>query len=342
MISQWDSLISQPVNWFKSIFEEDAPPPEVKKMAPLVEKTVQTASDEMAVKTAASRQPPSTLRVAFLDALLKPESTVSPLSKSHPSPKVSFERPVQLQKGVQLHMPKSALKPDNTVDLVIQFRGVVPQRFSEGGVNAMVITAETEGLSGAMMKQFGATSFVPNMMDVALQKAREKYGPDVKLGKLALGSFSAGYAPLQVALSDPAIRERTDAVVVLDGIHYGKAGKPTPAAHQPFVDFAKEAAAGNKLMVITHSEIKPTYSSSTDAADYIARQVGGQRVTDEKGLPDWTYDTRYKYQVAPSSRVTQGDFHVEGYSGGQAKNHVEQIDNLGNIWNRYLATRWEN
>lgn len=259
-----------------------------------------------------------------------------------PYPKVDFQPPVRLGDGVEMYVPENPVRPNGSVDVIIQFRGVAPQRFKEGGVNAVVITAETEGLSGAMMKKFGQKSFVSQTLDKAMAKIRQQYGPEVKSGRLALGSFSAGYAPLQVALSDPAIRARTDAVMVIDGIHFGSAGHPNPAAHQPFVDFAREASQNHKLMVISHSAIKPNYSSSTDAANYIAAQVGAQRQNSPTDLPDWTYPTRYGNVVAPSSHADKGNFHIEGYDGHVARSHVEQIDNLGNLWNRYLAPRWEN
>lgn len=261
--------------------------------------------------------------------------------------KITLNKAIGLQEGVNMYMPKNPVK-NGKVDLIIQFRGETPKGFSEGGVNAVIICAETQGLSGAMMEKFGKKDFVPKIIDKAMFKVKQQYGQDVKEGRLALGSFSAGYAPLQIALSNPQIKEKADAVIVLDGIHYGKYGHPDPSGHKPFVDFAKEAVSGNKLMVITHSSIQTNnasqnYSSSTNAADYIIQQVGGKRtqVNDQTGLNENIYPNRYKDFVTPASRADLNDFHVEGYNGGQAKNHVEQIDNVGNIWNKYLAPRWD-
>lgn len=270
-----------------------------------------------------------------------PSASSRATESAGPFPKISFQKPVQLREGVQMYMPQNPVKANGTVDLIIQFRGDVPQRYSEGGVNAVVVSAETAGLSAAMMEKFGQSSFVPQIMETVLAKLRKQYGPEVQLGNLALGSFSAGYAPLQVALSNPAVAARTDAVMVIDGIHYGSAGKPNPGAHAPFVDFAKQAAQGQKLMVISHSAIKPTYASATDAADYILKQAGAQRQSSSTPPASWQYTNRYGEKIAPSSRADQGHFHVEGYSGQVARSHVEQIDHLGNLWNSYLAPRWQ-
>ncbi|HEY9839391.1 MAG TPA: hypothetical protein V6D23_02965 [Candidatus Obscuribacterales bacterium] len=282
----------------------------------------------------------------------KDTASVTPVASSTPSlgfvdgagakqyPKVSFKPPVTLQSGVKMYAPQNPIRRDGTVDIIIQFRGVVPKAFEQGGVNAVVLTAETDGLSDEMMEKFGQKGFVPRMIETAMAKVRQQY-PEAKAGRLALGSFSAGYAPLQVALSNPDVRQRADTVVVLDGIHYGGPGKPSPAAHKPFVEFAQAAAAGDKLMLISHSSIKPTYSSSTDAANYIATQVGAERKPDSAGVPDWSYPSRYGTVISPSTRADKGDFHVEGHAGEVANSHMEQLDNLGNLWNRYLAPRWE-
>ncbi|MEZ0367676.1 MAG: hypothetical protein ACAI44_01180, partial [Candidatus Sericytochromatia bacterium] len=141
-----------------------------------------------------------------------------------PYPQVSFKPPVPLQSGVKMYAPQNPIRRDGTVDIIIQFRGVVPKAFEQGGVNAVVLTAETDGLSDEMMEKFGQKGFVPRMIETAMAKVRQQY-PDAKAGRLALGSFSAGYAPLQVALSNPEVRQRADSVVVLDGIHYGAPGK---------------------------------------------------------------------------------------------------------------------
>lgn len=282
------------------------------------------------------------LSLPFLDTpKIQAKQAPTAPAGSGPFPKISFQKPVQLREGVQMYMPQNPVKPDGTVDLIIQFRGDVPQRYGEGGVNAVVVSAETAGLSGAMMEKFGQSSFVPQIMESVLAKLRKQYGSQVQLGRLAMGSFSAGYAPLQVALSNPAVAARTDAVMVLDGIHYGGVGKPTPAAHAPFVDFAKAASQGQKLMVISHSAIKPTYSSSTDAADYILKQAGATRQNSSTAPAAWEYTNRYGEKIAPSTRADKGDFHVEGYAGNVARSHVEQIDHLGNLWNQYLAPRWQ-
>ena len=59
----------------------------------------------------------------------------------------------------------------------------------------------------------------------------------------------------------------------MDGLHasYIPENQPGPVDTQslgPFVDFAREAVAGRKRMLVTHSEIFPgTYAGTTETAD---------------------------------------------------------------------------
>jgi hypothetical protein len=158
---------------------------------------------------------------------------------------------------------------------------------------------------------------------------------------LAIGSFSAGYEPLHSHLKNSEVTSILSAVTVFDGIHYGKPGKPTPASMEPFVNFAKKAATNEALMVITHSSIKPSYCSSTDSANYIIEQSGATRrnvTADDKC--NYSFKNRYGGIIKPATRADLGGLHVEGYKGAEAKSHMEQIDNLGNVWNEYLARYW--
>jgi hypothetical protein len=253
-------------------------------------------------------------------------------------------QPLQVYKSANITIwPECTLfKPDSSpvmhdlVNVVIQLRGIVSQRFGESGVRGLILACDTSGLSEQMLRKFGTPQFLETSLNGLTRYIATTYGSNVKLGKLALGSFSAGYAPMQKHILHP----RVDSVVILDGIHYGPPKQPNPMEHKPFVDFAKLAVVKNgKMFMITHSEITPPYSSSTDAANYIMGQVG---VTRGSGSPDplYRYKTRYGTVIQPKTRGSLEGFHVEGYPGQTAQSHVEQIDHLGNLWNKYLAQRW--
>jgi hypothetical protein len=93
------------------------------------------------------------------------------------------------------------------------------------------------------------------------------------------------------------------------------------------------------MMIISHSSIIPPYSSSTDAANYILTQIGTKRVNSTSN-EYYVYKNRYNSIIQPKTRADLNNFHVEGYFGGESKNHIEQIDHLGNFYNYYIARRW--
>jgi hypothetical protein len=92
-------------------------------------------------------------------------------------------------------------------------------------------------------------------------------------------------------------------------------------------------------MIISHSSIKPPYSSSTDAANYIIKEIGAIRKNSSSN-PNYIYPNRYGRIIQSSTRSDLNNFHVEGYKGGEAKDHIEQIDHLGNLYNFYISKRF--
>ena len=76
---------------------------------------------------------------------------------------------------------------------------------------------------------------------------------------------------------------RVDRVLLIDGLHTGYAGGkpgtgPAQASEletenlQIFLQFARDAVAGRKQMIVTHSEIFPgTFASTTETTDWLLR-----------------------------------------------------------------------
>lgn len=244
---------------------------------------------------------------------------------------------ISISKKVKLFIPANAIN-NQQINLVIQFRGVVPERFEESGLNAVVVACNTGGYSASMLREFGGKSFVDDMISQVKQVFQEKFAQNVVINRLALGSFSAGYEPLAAHLSNPNLVERLDAVIIIDGIHYGKPGQPDPKSHQPFVNFAQLAGRSKKLMVVTHSAIEPPYASAKDAADYMLKQLQISR--HEPYQVKNSFNSRFNRTIKPNSVAQIGQFITEGYAGKTGRDHLEQLDNLSNIWLRYLVPRW--
>jgi hypothetical protein len=99
-----------------------------------------------------------------------------------------------------------------------------------------------------------------------------KFAPGVTPTRIATLGFSAscqGVASL-LASKDGG---RLDAAVAIDGIHTGR--PVTAAAMTPWLNFAKFAFLNERLFVITHSAVKPTYASTTETADWLWKTLTG-------------------------------------------------------------------
>jgi hypothetical protein len=159
-----------------------------------------------------------------------------------------------------------------------------------------------------------------------LAEAETKAG--VSFGPVTLTSWSAGYGAIREILQTPEYYARVERVLLIDGLHTGYiGGKPGPLESQletgnlqVFVRFARDAAAGRKQMIITHSEIFPgTFASTTETADYILAQLGLRRRPVLKRGPMGTQQL---------SEARKGNFLLAGYAGNAAPDHVDQLHSL--------------
>ena len=85
---------------------------------------------------------------------------------------------------------------------------------------------------------------------------------------------------------EPRSYARVNSVICIDGVHTDYVdGKPGPLESsitegnlQVWLHLGRDALAGRKRFLLTHSEIFPgTYASTTETADYILKQLRVQR-----------------------------------------------------------------
>ena len=163
-------------------------------------------------------------------------------------------------------------------------------------------------------------------LDRLLAEAEAKAG--VKFAPLTLGGWSAGCQTVREILKTPRYYDLVPRIVLVDGIHTGYVGgKPGPQESQIetenlsiFVRYARDAVAGKKQMIITHSEIFPgTFASTTETADYLVSQLNLKRRATAKWGP---------MQTQQLSEVRAGKFLLIGYAGNSAPDHVDQLHSL--------------
>lgn len=176
----------------------------------------------------------------------------------------------------------------------------------------------------------------PERFERLYSEAESKAG--TKFDRVMIGGWSAGCGAVRRILEWPSGYRRADAVLLIDGIHAGYAtGKPGPLESQitteglaVFETLFRDSAAGRKRTIVTHSEIFPgTYASTTETADYLLRAAGIPR------RPVLRWGPMGLQQL---SDARQGKFHLMGFAGNSAPDHVDQLHALPE-WIRELLKR---
>lgn len=146
--------------------------------------------------------------------------------------------------------------------------------------------------------------------------------------KVILGGWSAGCGAIRELMRTPETYSRVNAVLCIDGMHAGYAnGKPgpqeselEPANLDIWLQLGKDAMAGRKQFVVTHSEIFPgTFASTTETADYVVRNLG---------VPLKPVLKQGPMGMQQLSEAKKGKFLLMGYAGNSAPDHVDQVHSL--------------
>lgn len=165
-----------------------------------------------------------------------------------------------------------------------------------------------------------------------LQEAETKAGSH--FSRVLLGGWSAGCGAIRQILQSPESYQRVEGVLAIDGIHTAYAdGKPGPveskidaASLQVWLHFARDAVAGRRRLIVTHSEIFPgTFASTTETADYLLAQLG------LRARPVLKWGPMGLQQL---SEASEGRFLLIGYAGNSAPDHVDQLHALPQLLKR--------
>ncbi|HWQ33327.1 MAG TPA: hypothetical protein VNQ79_10770 [Blastocatellia bacterium] len=226
-----------------------------------------------------------------------------------------------LDPGTLFIPAKLKLRP--VVPLLIHFHGGawLPE-VAAARTGTAVIAVQLGAGSGAYARPFSESQRFAGLLAEAEAKAGVKFAP------VTLSAWSAGYGAIREILKVPEYYERVSRVLLIDGLHTGYVGgRPGPQESQLetegleiFVKFARDAVAGKKRLVVTHSEIFPgTFASTTETADYLLSQLGLKRKAVVKWGPMGTQQL---------SEVRAGGFLLLGYAGNSAPDHVDQLHSL--------------
>jgi len=238
-----------------------------------------------------------------------------------------------------LYVPTYFEPTNGTYDLVVHFHGIPSlqeDNFERAHLNAVVVSVNLGIASDAYSNAFRA----PGSFDFLLQqtqRALDKTGraPGAHLGRIALEAWSAGFAAVGAILKQPGVAERVDAVLLADGPHaaYIAPHQIYDAGIEKWVRFAQAAMRGEKLFALTHSSIQTTgYPSTTETIGEILRLASVDKAAPAQAVGPRGMRAIYESNV--------GNFHVEGFEGQTAKDHIDHIKAMGDTMLPYLRERW--
>ncbi len=145
---------------------------------------------------------------------------------------------------------------------------------------------------------------------------------------ITVAGWSAGCQGIRQIMRFPTAVKLVDRVLMIDGIHTSYiGGKPGPLestinieALQPIAAFARQAMAGHKRLLITHSEIFPgTFASTTETADWLLKELQVPR----HAILEWG---PMKTQMLAEAK--HGAFRLVGFAGNSAPDHVDHLHAL--------------
>ncbi len=240
--------------------------------------------------------------------------------------------------GTSVFMNSGAVKPDGSVDFIVNFRGIPGDAGSigksVGNANAVVITAEAVGKgdnkgSAMLVNQFASSGKVNEMVGTVLNYLKKQF-PDkeIKRGKLIISGFSGGGAVVaRLAAEQANIKGGIDGIIINDGLHSEIGSKPLDA----IVEFARQAQKDpSKKFKIIHTAIKPGYTSTTETADHILKQLGIERQkTDSKNFKDYGFEPASVAQDGGVEIIQMYDkpapYYVDNRPGSLGDQHVQSL-----------------
>ena len=221
-----------------------------------------------------------------------------------------------------LFIPASLRAPSAVPVLIFFHGGAWLPEVAAARNHVAVISVQAGAGSGSYSRLFEE----PKRFSALIEDAEAKGG--VRFGRVMLGGWSAGCGAIRQILRTPASYDRVGAVLLIDGVHTDYEGsKPGPLESKittPNLDIwlqlGRDAIAGRKRLVVTHSEIFPgTFASTTETADYLVKQLGLTLRPVLKWGPMGTQQL---------SEAQRGKLLLMGFAGNSAPDHVDQLHSL--------------
>jgi hypothetical protein len=236
-----------------------------------------------------------------------------------------------LGRDVELFVPAATRRADSLA-LVVHFLGgaFIPEyAVSQLGGERVVAAVSLPPGSGSYAAAFAEPAVYDSLLAAIRRETSAALRKPATFRSITLTGFSAGHAAIREILRDPAHYARVDAVLLLDGMHTSyvpagtvmdKGGTLDTTNLVTWERLARDAIAGRKRFLVTHSEIFPgTFASTTETADWLLDRLGLRRT------PVLAWGPRGMQQL---SEARSGRFALLGFAGNSAPDHIDQFQGM--------------
>jgi hypothetical protein len=254
---------------------------------------------------------------------------------------VSTPYRASLGHGAELYLPTWFSTHGGGYDLIVHFHGLgklQEKNLDRSRIDAAVVSINLGAGTDHYASAFRDPESFPKLL-AETQEEIEKSGraPGGKLRRVALSAWSAGFVSVSKIMSEPANAARVDAVLVADGFFTSfsdvKKRIVNTGALERFVALATAASKGERLFGLTHSSIPTTgYASVEETVAKLLEMTSTSKTASTATGPRDMHETYV---------VDRGAFHVKGYEGVTAGDHIKQIQAMGETLYPYLKARWD-
>jgi len=244
--------------------------------------------------------------------------------------------------SLHVYVPPEVRLVDGKWDLVIHFHGG-PQNQESGQTKSNLRAVIASVNLGVGSDPYGGAfrakgSWEKLLADVEQAVAESGRASGAKLGRIGLSAWSAGFASVKAVIDDEERRDHIDAIVIADGLFTSWANKdkkiPNLRSLDALIAFAKRALAGERLLGLTNSRV-PTFTYPTTEETTLSL-LGTLSVP--TAAPASSVGPRKG--MFPTYEVHQAGFHVWGYDGDKAGDHIAQIRVMGDLLFPLIEKRW--